>query len=166
MPRSCYQRRRLLSSEHHRLWPPLERGLARFRCRPHHHSERLLSRNADRRGEHGRLLYLRLRDELTALILSGRIRDGDMMPSVRMFAQAMSVNPLTVAKAYQPLLQGGVLVSRRGVGLFVAEGGASLLRQIERARFLKEQWPSIRDEIDRLGLAPVELLSDALSRKD
>lgn len=98
------------------------------------------------------------------MILSGSVREGEMMPSVRSFAEQVGANPLTVAKAYQPLLECGVLVSRRGVGLFVAHGGESRLREIEKARFLSDEWPEIRAHIERLGLDSDELVQEALSR--
>lgn len=108
------------------------------------------------------LPYLRLRQRIANWILEGRFRDGDLLPSIRHLAQRVGHNPLTVAKAYHGLVDAGVITRRQGVGLFVAEGGAARLRQIQRAQFLQEEWPSIREEMERLGLDWQEMLRDAL----
>lgn len=104
-----------------------------------------------------RHLYLRLREQIACLILSGRCGDGERLPSVRALAAEAGANPLTVAKAYQLFVESGVVEMRRGVGLFVAEGGGSNLRQIERSRFLNEEWPLIEQEMKRLQLSKEDL---------
>ena len=103
--------------------------------------------------------YLRLRDELIAAILDGRHPSGAALPSVRGLAASHGVNPLTVAKAYQTLQDDGVVVVRRGVGMFVAEGAAERLRHDERTTFLTETWPPIARRIRMLGLDPATLLA-------
>ena len=103
-------------------------------------------------------VYLQIRAVLTAAILEGRFRDGDPMPSVRALACQHRANPLTVAKAYQILQEEGVVVVRRGVGMFVASGACSRLRKAERRIFLEERWPAILSDIRRLDLDPAELL--------
>src|SRR3954452_6990719 len=90
-----------------------------------------------------RPVYLRLRDSIAALILEGKVRDGDPLPSVRSLAAEHGANPLTVAKAYQTFQDEGLVVVKRGVGMFVAEGAAERLRATERANFLKHRWPAI-----------------------
>jgi GntR family transcriptional regulator len=84
------------------------------------------------------------------------------MPSVRAFAADAHANPLTVAKAYQTFIESGILRMRRGVGLFVVEGGRSRLRLQERARFLADEWPNLRAEIERLRLDERGLVTAAL----
>lgn len=102
-------------------------------------------------------VYLRLRDTIAASILDGRYRDGDMLPSVRALSVQEGANPLTVAKAYQCFQDAGVVVVKRGVGMFVAEGATGRLRETERRRFLEEQWPPVADQIKRLGISVDDL---------
>lgn len=103
-------------------------------------------------------VYLRLRGILAAGILGGDYREGAQLPSVRAFAAAHGANPLTVAKAYQTLQDEGFVAVRRGVGMFVADGAATRLRTHERDAFLTQTWPSVRAQIDRLGLDARDLL--------
>lgn len=105
-----------------------------------------------------RPVYLRLRDCIAALILEGRYRDGDMLPSVRAFAAEHGANPLTVAKAYQSFQEDGLIVVRRGVGMFLAEGATARLLVSERKVFLEEMWPRIADLIRLLDIDADELL--------
>ncbi len=109
-----------------------------------------------------RHLYLRLREQIASIILSGCCRDGERLPSVRALAAEAGANPLTVAKAYQAFVETGVVVMRRGVGLFVAEGGRAKLRMSEKARFLENEWPSLQQEMKRLQLDQRELVEQAL----
>lgn len=99
-----------------------------------------------------RPVYLRLRDIITASILDGRYDDGAMLPSVRAFAVAQGANPLTVAKAYQSFQDDGIIVVRRGVGLFLSEGASARVRAMEKARFLGNVWPPVAAQMRRLGL--------------
>ena len=105
-----------------------------------------------------RPVYLRLRDHIASAILDGRYRDGDPLPSVRAFAAEHGANPLTVAKAYQTFQEDGLIMVRRGVGMFVAQDAAHRLRQSERQRFLAEEWPEVAARIRRLDLDPADLL--------
>ena len=102
-------------------------------------------------------VYLRLRDTIAASILDGDYRDGDMLPSVRALAAQESANPLTVAKAYQCFQDDGLVLVKRGVGMFVAEGATRRLREAERRRFLEASWPSVAEQIRRLGITADEL---------
>jgi GntR family transcriptional regulator len=97
------------------------------------------------------------------MILDGVVGDGDPLPSVRSLAAECGANPLTVAKAYQTFQEEGLVVVRRGVGMFVASGAAERLRSSERKCFLEERWPDIRAHIERLGLEPADLLVRALA---
>ena len=110
-----------------------------------------------------RPVYLRLRDQIAAMILEGRVREGDPLPSVRSLAAEYGANPLTVAKAYQTFQDEGFVTVRRGVGMFVAEGASERLRNSERREFLEQRWPAIAAQIRRLGLDPRELLERALA---
>lgn len=108
-----------------------------------------------------RPVYLQLRDRIAEAILDGRYRDGDMLPSVRAFAAEQGANPLTVAKAYQLFQEEGLVLVKRGIGMFVAEGATRKLLANEREAFLNEQWPRIREVIERLRIDPAELFERA-----
>ena len=95
------------------------------------------------------------------MILDGRIREGDALPSVRAFAAEQGANPLTVAKAYQQFQADGLIRVQRGVGMFVGEGAADKLRAAERANFLEQEWPQIRERMTRLGIEPADVLDEA-----
>lgn len=108
-----------------------------------------------------RPVYLKLRDLIAAAIIEGRYAEGAMLPSVRSLASQEGANPLTVAKAYQQFQSDGLVAVQRGVGMYVVPGASSKLRERERAQFLAEEWPAIRDRIDRLGLEIGDLLESA-----
>lgn len=107
--------------------------------------------------EESRPVYLRLRDVITAAILGGEYGDGDMLPSVRAFAVQQGANPLTVAKAYQSFQDDGLVVVRRGVGMFVAPGASRKLRKMERERFFSTVWPPVAEQMQRVGITLDEL---------
>ena len=110
-----------------------------------------------------RPVYLRLRDSIAATILEGKVKDGDPLPSVRSLAAEHGANPLTVAKAYQTFQDEGLVVVKRGVGMFVAPGGAAKLRENARREFLEQRWPAIADHIRRLDLSVEVLVERALA---
>jgi GntR family transcriptional regulator len=110
------------------------------------------------RTSHEKPVYVRLRETIANAIMAGRYRDGDPLPSVRALAAEEQANPLTVAKAYQGFQDEGLVVVKRGVGLFVAPGARARLKDSERERFLSHEWPEIRERMDRLGINPAELL--------
>ena len=110
------------------------------------------------RTQHDKPVYVRLRDTIADAILAGKYADGDPLPSVRALAAEQQANPLTVAKAYQGFQDEGLIVVKRGVGMFVAPGARSRLSDSERMRFLKEEWPEIRARMRRLGIDPATLL--------
>ncbi|HEX8644671.1 MAG TPA: GntR family transcriptional regulator [Allosphingosinicella sp.] len=110
-----------------------------------------------------RPVYLRLRDSIAARILEGKVRDGDSLPSVRSLAAEYGANPLTVAKAYQMFQEEGLIVVRRGVGMFVADGAAARLLEAERRDFLDNRWPDIAAHMRRLDLKVEELVERALA---
>ncbi len=110
-------------------------------------------------------IYRQLRDRIIAMILDGVLGEGDPLPSVRNVAAEYRVNPLTVLKAYQQLTDEGIVEKRRGLGMFVNTGARELLLKAERERFLTEQWPGIRQTIQRLGLEPQELMAPAATEE-
>ncbi len=104
-------------------------------------------------------IYRQLRDRVVAMILEGVLTDGDPLPSVRTVAGEYRLNPLTVLKGYQELVDEGLVEKKRGRGMFVLEGARKALMKDERQAFLNEQWPEIVATIRRLNLDPAELLS-------
>jgi GntR family transcriptional regulator len=105
-------------------------------------------------------IYRQLRDRVIALILDGVLKEGDPLPSVRNVAADYRVNPLTVLKSYQNLVDEALVEKRRGLGMYINPGARDLLLRSERERFLAEQWPPIRATIQRLGLTLDALLSN------
>jgi DNA-binding transcriptional regulator YhcF (GntR family) len=108
-------------------------------------------------------IYRQLRDRVVAMILEGVLNDGDPLPSVRSVAAEYRLNPLTVLKGYQQLVDERLVEKRRGRGMFVTEGARRALLKDERQLFLEEEWPKIAGRIQRLGFEPKELL-DALDK--
>ena len=106
----------------------------------------------------GQPIYRQLRDRVVAMILDGLLKDGDPLPSVRNVAVEMRVNPLTVLKGYQQLVDEQLVESRRGRGMFINAGARDLLLRGERQKFLTEEWPRVHATIQRLGLTREELL--------
>jgi GntR family transcriptional regulator len=113
---------------------------------------------SERAWSDGPPIYRQLRDLVVARILEGELAAGDALPSVRTVAADYRVNPLTVLKAYQELVDAGLVETRRGRGMFVLGGAREALLATERRRFLTEEWPRVRATIQRLGLDPGELL--------
>jgi GntR family transcriptional regulator len=105
----------------------------------------------------GQPIYRQLHDRVVAMILDGALGEGEPLPSVRSVATESRVNPLTVLKGYQQLVDEGLVEKRRGLGLFVRPGARETLLQGERQRFLDEDWPRIRATIRRLGLRVADL---------
>lgn len=103
-------------------------------------------------------VYLKLRDIIAESILDGEYREGDMLPSVRVFAAEQGANPLTVAKAYQGFQEDGLVTVKRGVGMFVAVGARDRLRQSQREDFIKNVWPPIERQMKRLDLSIDDLV--------
>ena len=108
-------------------------------------------------------IYRQLRDRMVHMILDDVLKEGDPLPSVRNVAAEYRVNPLTVLKAYQELVDEDLVEKRRGLGMFVKEGAHQSLLKGERQKFLSEHWPRVHATIQRLGLNTKELL-DAAAR--
>lgn len=103
-------------------------------------------------------IYRQIRDRVAAMILDDVLKEGESLPSVRNVAAEYRVNPLTVLKGYQQLVDEGIVEARRGLGMFINPGARALLLRGEREKFLGEEWPQIRQTIERLGLIAEDLL--------
>jgi GntR family transcriptional regulator len=113
----------------------------------------------DREWNDSQPIYRQLRDRVVAMILDGVLKEGDPLPSVRNVAAEYRVNPLTVLKGYQELVEEELVEKRRGLGLFIKSGARNLLLQGERQKFIAEEWPRICATMQRLGLTADELLN-------
>src|SRR5690349_7179060 len=118
-----------------------------------------LETRMDREWNDTQPIYRQLRDRVVAMILDGVLKEGDPLPSVRNVAADYRVNPLTVLKGYQELVDEELVEKRRGLGMFIKTGARKLLLQGERQKFLAEEWPRIFANIQRLGLTAEDLLN-------
>ena len=107
-------------------------------------------------------IYRQLRDRVVAMILDGILKQGDALPSVRQVAADFQLNPITVSKAYQELVDDQLVEKRRGLGMYVTEGARDALLHSERERFLREKWPVLRERLERLGLDLRTLLAQPI----
>jgi GntR family transcriptional regulator len=103
-------------------------------------------------------IYRQLRDRVVAMILDGVLKQGDALPSVRQVAADFQINPITVSKAYQELVDENLVEKRRGLGMYVTEGARGALMKSERDRFLSDEWPMLYARLQRLGLSLKELM--------
>ena len=110
-------------------------------------------------------IYRQLRDRVVAMILDGVLNEGDPLPSVRNVAAEFRVNPLTVLKAYQELVDEDLVEKKRGLGMFVKASARNLLLKGERQKFLAEHWPRVAATIQRLGITPKELMRAAATHR-
>lgn len=110
-------------------------------------------------------IYRQLRDRVVAMILEGVLGDGDALPSVRNVAAEYRLNPLTVLKGYQELVDEGLVEKKRGRGMFVTDGAQKQLLKDERKSFLEKDWPQIAATIERLGLEADHLLREIKPKK-
>jgi GntR family transcriptional regulator len=106
-------------------------------------------------------IYRQLRDRVVAMILEGALKEGDPLPSVRNVAADFRLNPLTVLKGYQQLVDEQLVEKRRGRGMYVSAGARKALMKDERQRFLEDEWPKVHATIQRLGLSAAELLKSS-----
>ena len=102
-------------------------------------------------------IYQQLADQLAAQLLDGDPPEGEALPSVRTLASRYLINPLTVSRALQALVDDGLLESRRGLGMYVRDGARVRLLRSEREQFLEDEWPRLREKLRRLGLGPKDL---------
>lgn len=110
-----------------------------------------------------RPIYRQLKDKIEHLIIDGSLKEGEAVPSVRQIAVDERINPLTVSRAYQLLVEEGILEARRGLGMFVLQGAAKTTLRRARENFLNNDWPRIHSLIERLGFEPEELLKNSAS---
>ena len=110
-------------------------------------------------------IYRQLRDRVVAMILEEVLTDGDALPSVRNVAAEYRLNPLTVLKGYQELVDEGLVEKKRGRGMFVNEGARTKLLKAERQKFLEKEWPKVIATVERLDLDLADLLKQAESKK-
>ncbi len=110
-------------------------------------------------------IYRQLRDRVVAMILEGVLGDGDALPSVRNVAAEYRLNPLTVLKGYQELVDEGLVEKKRGRGMFVNDGARKQLLKDERERFIQQEWPKVLETIERLGLDAETLLADSVEAR-
>jgi GntR family transcriptional regulator len=106
-------------------------------------------------------IYRQLKDKVVGMMLDGVLKAGDPLPSVRQVAADYQLNPITVSKAYQELVDDNLVEKRRGIGMYVTDGASEKLLASERERFLREEWPAMLERIRRLGLDAGRLLDDA-----
>ena len=112
----------------------------------------------DREWNDSQPIYRQIRNRVVAMILDCALKEGDPLPSVRTVAAEYRINPLTVLKGYQELVDEKLVESRRGLGMFINAGARETLLRAEREKFLAEDWPRVHASIQRLGLTPEELL--------
>ena len=110
-------------------------------------------------------IYWQLKERTVAMILDGTLGEGDPLPSVRTVASEFQLNPITVSKSYQALVDDGLVEKRRGLGMFVCEGARTQLLASERTRFLQEEWPAMVNRIEQLGMNAAELLESISSEE-
>ncbi|MBY0571790.1 MAG: GntR family transcriptional regulator [Burkholderiaceae bacterium] len=110
-------------------------------------------------------IYRQLKEKVQAMILDGVLKPGDALPSVRQIAADYQINPITVSKAYQELVDESLVEKRRGIGMYVTEGASDKLLATERQRFIEEEWPAMLDRIRRLGIGADELLAQMKRRQ-
>ena len=108
-------------------------------------------------------IYRQLRDRVVQMILEGVLSDGDALPSVRNVAAEYRLNPLTVLKGYQELVDEGLVEKKRGRGMFVTEGARQQLLKDERRRFVDKEWPEVVATIERLVLDVEDLVRSSRS---
>ena len=110
-------------------------------------------------------IYWQLKDRTIAMILDGTLAEGEALPSVRTVASEFQLNPITVSKSYQALVDDGLVEKRRGLGMFVCEGARHKLIASERAKFLNQEWPAMLSRIEQLGLSVEDLLAESVHKE-
>ena len=111
-------------------------------------------------------IFVQIRQRLAEMILRGQVAEGEALPSVRQIAGELSVNPLTVTKAFEALVDIGVVEKRRGLGMFVKAGARAELLAHERDKFLQQDWPRIAAQIKALDLDLSDLLAATRPRQE
>jgi GntR family transcriptional regulator len=104
-------------------------------------------------------IYRQLKARVVSMLLEGLIAPGGQLPSVRQIAADFQLNPITVSRAYQELVNDGLIETRRGMGMFVTEGAPKKLLNSERERFMQEEWPKTLERMEQLGIDPEQLIT-------
>ena len=104
-------------------------------------------------------IYQQVRDHVVSLIIDGILKSGDPIPSVRQMAVDGGVNPLTVSKAYQELVDLNIVEKKRGLGMFITENAKKELLKLEKSKFLKNEWPNTIRKAESLGIDLIELIN-------
>jgi len=110
-------------------------------------------------------IYWQLKERTVAMILDGTLAEGDALPSVRTVASDFQLNPITVSKSYQALVDDDLVEKRRGLGMFVCDGAHQKLTESERQKFLNEEWPAMVLRIQQLGLDTNKLLQSVIKKE-
>jgi GntR family transcriptional regulator len=103
-------------------------------------------------------IYRQLKDRIIEMLLDGALKPGDAIPSVRQIAAQYQLNPITVSRAYQELVDDALVEKQRGLGMYVLEGAREKLLASEREQFLQHEWPAIERRMQRLEISPTDLL--------
>lgn len=111
-------------------------------------------------------IYRQLKDRVIGMMLDGALKSGDPLPSVRQIAAEYQLNPITVSKAYQELVDDNLVEKRRGIGMYVLAGASEKLLASERERFLREEWPAMLERIRQLGLRLEQLMPESEHESD
>src|ERR1700759_3890778 len=111
-------------------------------------------------------IYRQLRDRVVAMILDGVLKQGDALASVRQVAADFQLNPITVSKAYQELVDEQLVEKRRGLGMYVTDGARDALMRSERDRFLSDEWPLLYARLKRMNLDLSTLMASAEKNGD
>ncbi|NIM69674.1 MAG: GntR family transcriptional regulator [Xanthomonadales bacterium] len=111
-------------------------------------------------------IYWQLKERTIAMILDGTLAEGDALPSVRTVASDFQLNPITVSKSYQALVDDGLVEKRRGLGMFVKQGARAQLIRSEREKFVSEEWPATVSRARQLGLDLDELVQSVTDEQE
>lgn len=106
-------------------------------------------------------IYRQLKSRVVGMVLEGALKAGDALPSVRQVSADFQLNPITVSRAYQELVDEGLIEKRRGMGMYVVDGARDQLLARERERFLNEEWPALLARAQALGLDIAQLVQTA-----
>ncbi|PKM07892.1 MAG: GntR family transcriptional regulator [Gammaproteobacteria bacterium HGW-Gammaproteobacteria-4] len=111
-------------------------------------------------------IYRQLKERVVAMMLDGALKPGDALPSVRQIAAEYQLNPITVSRAYQELVDDALVEKRRGLGMYVTDGAPEKLLSSEREHFLRDEWPLVLERMRRLGLDIKSLMKAALAAEE
>ncbi len=106
-------------------------------------------------------IYRQLKEKVVSMILGDELKPGEALPSVRQIAADFQLNPITVSRAYQELVDENIVEMKRGLGMFVLEGAKERLLSSERERFLQEEWPAVVKRMQSLGIDITQLVKQS-----